>query len=161
MIQIIAQVTRLEDRPRLFGAFGAVFGLSSIIGPLIGGSLTDHASLSFYFLFLIFSHLANDRSLGWGLPYYFSRVHRPITLLFSILALVFLHQPPYWRSLTSRCDPPTQIVSSLGRRPHATLATRTPAAGAVARLRWSYIGRGCSDMSCARAAVGREHKAME
>lgn len=27
MIQIIAQVTRLEDRPRLFGIFGAVFGL--------------------------------------------------------------------------------------------------------------------------------------
>jgi MFS family permease len=44
MIQIIAQVTRLEDRPRLFGAFGAVFGLSSIIGPLIGGSLTDHVT---------------------------------------------------------------------------------------------------------------------
>jgi hypothetical protein len=27
MIQIIVQVTRLEDRPRLFGIFGAVFGL--------------------------------------------------------------------------------------------------------------------------------------
>ncbi|KAJ7442371.1 major facilitator superfamily domain-containing protein [Mycena galericulata] len=36
MIQIISQVTRLEDRPRLFGLFGAVFGLSSIVGPLIG-----------------------------------------------------------------------------------------------------------------------------
>ncbi|KZP04162.1 MFS general substrate transporter [Athelia psychrophila] len=44
MIQIIAQVTRLEDRPKLFGAFGAVFGLSSIIGPLIGGAFTDHVS---------------------------------------------------------------------------------------------------------------------
>ncbi|KAJ7185328.1 major facilitator superfamily domain-containing protein [Mycena filopes] len=44
MIQIISQVTRLEDRPRLFGFFGAVFGLSSVIGPLIGGALTDHVS---------------------------------------------------------------------------------------------------------------------
>ena len=44
MIQTIAQVTRLEDRPKLFGAFGAVFGISSIIGPLIGGALTDHVS---------------------------------------------------------------------------------------------------------------------
>jgi hypothetical protein len=44
MIQIVAQVTRLEDRPRLFGMFGAVFGLSSIIGPLIGGAFTDHVS---------------------------------------------------------------------------------------------------------------------
>ncbi|KAJ7767000.1 ABC transporter [Mycena maculata] len=34
--QIISQVTRLEDRPKLFGFFGAVFGLSSIAGPLIG-----------------------------------------------------------------------------------------------------------------------------
>lgn len=44
MIQVIAQVTRLEDRPRLFGAFGAVFGLSSIVGPLIGGAFTDHVT---------------------------------------------------------------------------------------------------------------------
>jgi len=44
MIQIITQVTRLEDRPKLFGAFGAVFGLSSVIGPLIGGALTDHVT---------------------------------------------------------------------------------------------------------------------
>ncbi|KAJ7698336.1 major facilitator superfamily domain-containing protein [Mycena rosella] len=44
MLQVIAQVTRLEDRPRLFGLFGAVFGISSIIGPLIGGSFTDHVT---------------------------------------------------------------------------------------------------------------------
>jgi MFS family permease len=42
MIQTIAPVTRLEDRPRLFGMFGAVFGLSSIIGPLIGDTFGDH-----------------------------------------------------------------------------------------------------------------------
>jgi MFS family permease len=46
MTQIIAQVTRLEDRPKLFGMFGAVLGLSSIIGPLIGGAFTDHVSPS-------------------------------------------------------------------------------------------------------------------
>jgi MFS family permease len=44
MIQVISQVTRLEDRPRLFGLFGAVFGLSSVIGPLIGGAFTDHVT---------------------------------------------------------------------------------------------------------------------
>ncbi|KAJ7026760.1 ABC transporter [Mycena alexandri] len=44
MIQIISQVTRLEDRPRLFGFFGAVFGVSSVVGPLMGGALTDHVT---------------------------------------------------------------------------------------------------------------------
>lgn len=44
MIQIISQVTLLKDRPRLFGLFGAVFGISSIIGPLIGGAFTDHVT---------------------------------------------------------------------------------------------------------------------
>ncbi|KAJ7714162.1 ABC transporter [Mycena metata] len=44
MLQIISQVTRLEDRPRLFGFFGALFGLSSVVGPLIGGALTDHVT---------------------------------------------------------------------------------------------------------------------
>jgi MFS family permease len=44
VITIIAQITRLEQRPALFGAFGAVFGLSSVIGPLMGGAFTDHVS---------------------------------------------------------------------------------------------------------------------
>nr|GAT46952.1 major facilitator superfamily protein [Mycena chlorophos] len=41
MIQVVSQSTRYEDRPRLFGIFGLVFALCSIIGPLIGGALSD------------------------------------------------------------------------------------------------------------------------
>ncbi|KAJ7445119.1 ABC transporter, partial [Mycena latifolia] len=45
ILQVISQITRLEDRPKLFGLFGAVFGLASIIGPLIGsGAFTDHVT---------------------------------------------------------------------------------------------------------------------
>ncbi|KAF7294640.1 Major facilitator transporter-like protein [Mycena indigotica] len=44
MIQILAQATRLEDRPRLLGLFGVIFGLSSVIGPLIGSAFTDHVT---------------------------------------------------------------------------------------------------------------------
>ncbi|KAJ6607238.1 hypothetical protein B0H10DRAFT_2228152 [Mycena sp. CBHHK59/15] len=36
------QATRLEEHPRLFGIFGAVFALASIIGPLTGGAFTDN-----------------------------------------------------------------------------------------------------------------------
>ena len=60
-MSILAAITRLEQRPLLFGLFGAVFGLSSIVGPLLGmsdpsvdsnsvliyptgGAFTDHVS---------------------------------------------------------------------------------------------------------------------
>ncbi|KAL8292144.1 hypothetical protein RQP46_001610 [Phenoliferia psychrophenolica] len=41
VLSIIAEVTRLEQRPKLLGLFGAVFGISSVIGPLLGGAFTD------------------------------------------------------------------------------------------------------------------------
>lgn len=44
VVSIVAQVTRLEDRPVLFGAFGAVFAFASVVGPLLGGAFTDHLS---------------------------------------------------------------------------------------------------------------------
>jgi MFS family permease len=44
VFSIIAQITRLEQRPVLFGSFGAVFAISSVVGPLLGGAFTDHVS---------------------------------------------------------------------------------------------------------------------
>jgi len=41
---IIAQISRLKDRPVLISFLGGVFGISSVIGPLIGGALTDNVS---------------------------------------------------------------------------------------------------------------------
>jgi EmrB/QacA subfamily drug resistance transporter len=41
---IIADVVSPRERGRYQGYFGAVFGAASIVGPLVGGFITDHAS---------------------------------------------------------------------------------------------------------------------
>ncbi|KAI9367709.1 MFS general substrate transporter [Aspergillus egyptiacus] len=41
-ILIIAQSVRLRKRPVYTGALGAMFGLASVAGPLMGGAFTDH-----------------------------------------------------------------------------------------------------------------------
>ncbi len=41
---LIADLIPLRERGRYQGAMGAVFGVTTVIGPLIGGLLTDHAS---------------------------------------------------------------------------------------------------------------------
>ncbi|KAJ7613874.1 ABC transporter [Mycena polygramma] len=49
MLQVISQATRLQDRPRLFGIFSALYGLSSVIGPLMGGAFVDHVTWRWVF----------------------------------------------------------------------------------------------------------------
>ncbi|KAK4046657.1 hypothetical protein OIV83_005940 [Microbotryomycetes sp. JL201] len=49
VLAIIADVTKLEDRPKLLGLFGAVFAVSSVVGPLLGGVFCDHVSWRFCF----------------------------------------------------------------------------------------------------------------
>lgn len=46
LIQILCIVYTipLEKRPRFLGIFGALFGLSTIVGPLIGGAFTSNVS---------------------------------------------------------------------------------------------------------------------
>ncbi|HZS33573.1 MAG TPA: MDR family MFS transporter [Methylomirabilota bacterium] len=46
---IIADLYGLEERARMQGYFSATWGLASIIGPLIGGFLTDHLSWRWVF----------------------------------------------------------------------------------------------------------------
>ncbi|RDB25788.1 Efflux pump roqT [Hypsizygus marmoreus] len=41
---VLPQITTMEQRPILMGTFGAVFAISSIVGPLLGGVLSDHVS---------------------------------------------------------------------------------------------------------------------
>ncbi|MFO7279054.1 MAG: MDR family MFS transporter [Thermoanaerobacterales bacterium] len=46
---LIADIVSPRERGRYQGYFGAVFGLSSVAGPLIGGFLTEHASWRWVF----------------------------------------------------------------------------------------------------------------
>ncbi|KGO74119.1 Major facilitator superfamily domain, general substrate transporter [Penicillium italicum] len=43
-ILVIANLVPLRKRPIFTGLIGAVFGISSVAGPLLGGALTDHAT---------------------------------------------------------------------------------------------------------------------
>ncbi|HWP91274.1 MAG TPA: MDR family MFS transporter [Thermodesulfobacteriota bacterium] len=46
---IIGEIFSLEERARVQGLFGGVWGLSSIAGPLLGGFITDHFSWRWVF----------------------------------------------------------------------------------------------------------------
>ncbi|KAK5990013.1 Rubrofusarin-specific efflux pump aurT [Cladobotryum mycophilum] len=41
---IVTQILPLQKRPAIVGGVGSMFGISSIIGPLLGGAFTDHVS---------------------------------------------------------------------------------------------------------------------
>ena len=51
---IVGQLFSLEQRARLQGLFSGVWGVSSVIGPLIGGFLVDQASWHWVFLINLF-----------------------------------------------------------------------------------------------------------
>ncbi|WP_309570880.1 MDR family MFS transporter [Deinococcus sp.] len=46
---VVSDLFAPAERGRYTGLFGAVFGISSVLGPLIGGFLTDHASWHWVF----------------------------------------------------------------------------------------------------------------
>lgn len=71
---IIADLFPPRERGRLFGVFGSVFGLATVIGPFIGGFFTDHGTVT----------LLNHEVAGWRWVFY---VNLPLGLvsLFMIL----------------------------------------------------------------------------
>jgi len=75
---VLGDIYTPAERARIQGLFGAVFGLSSIIGPVVGGFLTDN--------------------LGWRWVFY---VNLPVGLLGVLVVLAFL---PFVRTKASWRD---------------------------------------------------------
>ncbi|PVM75187.1 MDR family MFS transporter [Caulobacter radicis] len=82
---IIADLYPPRERGKFAGIFGSVFGLSSVLGPLIGGYFTDHGTVT----------LAGHVVAGWRWVFY---VNLPLCLLSLFMILVKMPALPHQRS---------------------------------------------------------------
>lgn len=76
---IIADLYPPRERGKFAGLFGSVFGLASILGPLIGGYFTDHGTVQ----------LGGHVIAGWRWVFY---VNLPLSLL--SLFMILVKMPP-------------------------------------------------------------------
>ncbi|PVG01377.1 ABC transporter [Serendipita vermifera] len=66
ILTLLAQIVRLEQRALLFGTFGGVFALASVIGPLLGGVFTDKVTWRWcFYINLPFGGLSALAVLIW------------------------------------------------------------------------------------------------
>lgn len=72
---IIADLFPPRERGKVGGIFGAVFGLSSTLGPFIGGYFTDHGTT------LVFGHMI----AGWRWVFY---LNLPLSLI-SLIVIIY------------------------------------------------------------------------
>ncbi|KAJ5430822.1 Major facilitator superfamily domain general substrate transporter [Penicillium cf. griseofulvum] len=84
---IIAQIVPLAKRPMYVGLMGSIFGLSSIIGPLMGGALTDNVT--------------------WRWCFYINLPIGGFTMVILFLFLAVPHKPQLctWKQHIFRLDP--------------------------------------------------------
>jgi EmrB/QacA subfamily drug resistance transporter len=76
---IIADLYPPRERSKFAGLFGSVFGLASVLGPLIGGYFTDHGTV----------HIGGHVIAGWRWVFY---VNLPLSLL--SLFMILVKMPP-------------------------------------------------------------------
>ncbi|HKR34944.1 MAG TPA: MDR family MFS transporter [Steroidobacteraceae bacterium] len=86
---IMADLYPPRERGRLFGVFGSVFGIATVVGPFIGGFLTDHGT------FMLLGH----EVAGWRWVFY---VNLPLGLL--ALFMIMYRMPVLRHGVGGRID---------------------------------------------------------
>lgn len=86
---IMADLYPPRERGRLFGVFGSVFGIATVVGPFIGGFLTDHGTFM----------LAGHEVAGWRWVFY---VNLPLGLL--ALFMIMYRMPVLRHGAGGRID---------------------------------------------------------
>ncbi|HJV41200.1 MDR family MFS transporter [Caulobacter sp.] len=86
---IIADLYPPRERGKFAGIFGSVFGLASVLGPIIGGYFTDHGTVQ----------VGTHTVAGWRWVFY---VNLPLSLL--SLFMVIVKMPPLEHRQAGRID---------------------------------------------------------
>ncbi|KAG8782066.1 hypothetical protein FRC15_007600 [Serendipita sp. 397] len=93
ILTVVAYATRLEQRPLLFGTFGAVFSFASVVGPLLGGAFTDKVSWRWCFYINLPLGAVSIAAVAFLLPsrpVMPNKLYADKTAIQKILALDFL-----------------------------------------------------------------------
>lgn len=80
---IIADLYAPRERGRLFGVFGSVFGVATLIGPFVGGFFTDHGAVT----------LLNHEVAGWRWVFYVNLPLGLIALFMIVYRMPVLRHP--------------------------------------------------------------------
>jgi EmrB/QacA subfamily drug resistance transporter len=86
---IMADLYPPRERGRLFGVFGSVFGLATVVGPFVGGLLTDHGT----------TRVLGHEVAGWRWVFY---VNLPLGLL--ALFMIMYRMPVLRHGAGGRID---------------------------------------------------------